>query len=262
MVNELVPYAKEIRERLINECIGDQRTVNGFSALDGKIICVFSGRRVYLTDKRFYPIFAYERTSHVIACAVSATAKYMFAQMAPNRENDEDSNAAVLIDVKAKEVISKRCLPTRWEDVTLSSIDEQMNCIWIYYGDKCVEYDFRLQANPEALRKYWKKYCRQPNASPYVVNAHVNELLAQETSDNIQWAIVEAEARKLMRILDKGPRVSPYQLSLTYESLGNLYIVHGEHKRAVWAFEKGLALNPKLPVKRKLAQEKKAASEQ
>lgn len=68
--------------------------------------------------------------------------------------NDEDSGATILFDVKCKRIIAKKPLPTGWKSVTHLFVDEEKLCIWVYYGEIKIKYDFNLETTQEDLECY------------------------------------------------------------------------------------------------------------
>ena len=63
----------------------------------------------------------------------------------------------------------------------------------------------------------------------------------------------DTKHNKLLEIISKiGSDISTYQMSLMYKALGDCYAMHHMPVRAIYAYEIGLKLNAKLPVKKKL----------
>ena len=86
--------------------------------------------------------------------------------------------------------------------------------------------------------------------SPYSLNEQAARAIEKLTRRFD--ADVEALALAKLNLAESTPNMSRYQLSLTYKSLGDCYAKHDKKPEAVSAYRKGLDLNEKLPVKRKI----------
>ncbi len=109
----------------------------------GTVAC-FRGQTFYVTDGDLRPVLAYEATAYGNAVAISDSGRYAIFQTAHNQQHDEDSGAFAVIDVEAREVISKGRIETGWKRMTHLFIDERAGCFFVYYGDDKVRYDFSL----------------------------------------------------------------------------------------------------------------------
>lgn len=223
------------------------------------IICCFDGKTLYITDDNLRPMLYFESTSFINACAISDTAKYVVCQTANNANNDADSGVTMLFDIEGKRLLSRKRIESGWGGVTHLFIDEEAERIWVYYGDKKVEYDFNLCPNADMLEIYLRECREEPTASPYLLNSRVRELISKARASEPKWGDVEKEALSLLERLSTDTSMSQYQLSITYRELGDLYSERGEAKKAVEAYEIGLSLNSNLSVKRKINQERKNA---
>lgn len=261
LVAELQKDAIEIKKRLTEKCKYKSNYEVNFTMSKNNIICCFDEKRMYITDKNFNPLIAYESTSYINACAISDNAKYMICQMANNNDRDEDSGATALFDIKSKQILAKRMLPTGVNGVRHIFIDEHKQIIYIYIADSIlgegnnlvVKYDFNLQPDEKSLQEYYKK----PDISPYVLNSRVNWLIKDVKNGTRNMEQVEKEIVELLKRLKTDINMSTNQLSITFKELGELYSNHDEVAKAIDAYEMGLLLNPKLPVKKNLNKLKK-----
>lgn len=248
--------AEETRLRLAQKCANKSSYEVNFVMSHVGTICCFDGNIAYITDDNLQPILFYESKSFFNSCYISDTAKYAVFQMAYNKENDADSGATALFDVKGKRLIARSHLPTGWKGGTHLFIDEKLECLYVYYGDKKVKYDFSLRSNTDMLEAYFRE---NSEVSPYLLNSRAQELISKTKEKEIEWETVEKEVLFLLERLSTDADMSQYQLSITYRELGDLYSEHGETQKAIESYEIGLSLNPSLPVKRKLNQERKKA---
>lgn len=244
---------EEIQNQLSHTLKIKSRFEVNFSMSQSGLICCFFEKRMYITDRSLNPLLYYESTSYVNACAISDTGKYALCQMANNRENDEDSGATAVFDVEAKKLISKEKICTGWKGVTHIFIDEAGAEIWFYYGDEKVRYSFDLEPDKMDLQEFYKK----ADISPYTINDRILELISVSNGLTEDFSAAQKEIRELIEIIQKRGEMSPYQLSQTYKKLGDMYAARGDTGDAIKAYEKGLLLNPGLPVKKKIQKLKK-----
>lgn len=247
---------EEVRAKLAQKLAYKPRYEINFVSTQNSVVCCFDGKRLYLTDSNLRPLLTYDSSSYIHACAVSDTARYVVCQMAFNHENNADSGAMVLFDVKAMTEIARSVLPTGWKGMTHLFVDEKTERIFVYYGDMKVDYDFAFKANEKALQRYYRNCAEEQTASPYTLNSRAQELIKKAKAGETDWNAVEKEVLFLLETSGENQKMSPYQLSVTYKELGDLYAGRGEAAKAVSAYETGLSLNPKLPVKKKLNQER------
>lgn len=161
MLSSLIGNAAEIQKRLLERLKYRPQYQINYIMSQNEIICCFLDKRLYLTDINLNPLIAYESTSYIHACTISATAKYMLCQTANNRQNDSDSGATILFDVKKKCVIAKCKIPTGWKGVTHIFIDERSKCVWLYYGNSKISYGFDLKTSQEKLDNFCAEICQQ-----------------------------------------------------------------------------------------------------
>lgn len=259
---ELSAQARLISIELAVKCRHKPPSEINFFFVLNKFICCFSGKVTYITDTAFNPLLAYESTSYINACALSDTAKYMLIQTANNHFNDEDSGVSILIDVQAKAVLVKKHLPTDWKTVTRLFVDERSKSIYLYYGDINVKYSFDLEPDPASLDRYWQNIEKSSTNSPYALNQRAHELISKAVAGDVDWGAAEPEVVDILAKLSENKNMSQFQLSNTYRELGDFYSSQQNARKAVMAYEAGLKLNPKLPVKRKLNQEREKMKNQ
>lgn len=233
-----------------------------FGMTHSSTICCFDGKTLYLTDCNLRPVLTYESSSYIHACAISDTGRYIVCQTANSREGDTESGVMILFDVTKKAEIARSKIPTGWKGMTHLFVDENAKRIFVYYGSSKVDYDFSLQPNDAALESFMRAQRTDPKASPYELNGRAQELIANAKAGSEDWNAVENEVLSILQRIGANAKMSRYQLSLTYRELGDLYAERGDHAKAASAYEEGLSLNPNLPVKKKLKQEREKAAGQ
>ena len=121
-------------------------------------------------------------------------------------------------------------------------IEEDKKTFFVYYGQYKIEYDFYGKAiNPKALLE-----TQLAIYDGYQCLHTANEIISCLSS-----TFSAEEERKLLLFIDRIDNgVSPYQRSLMYKALGECYAKYSMKEKAISAYEQGLSLNPKLPVKK------------
>ena len=215
----------------------------------GEIACFYNSSQLYIgyfciIDDSFMPRIIYKTTAYINACVVSASGRYAICQTAHNPENDADSGAFIIMDLRYKTVLKKCRLSTGWKGITHLFIDEAKHSFFVYYGDKHIEYDFNGQArNTEKLFDV--------QLSEY--NGYQLLSLANEMIGSLSQAWDDIQHKKLLQVISAiSDDTSAYQRSLMYKALGDCYAEKHMTEQAVSAYETGLQLNAKLPVKKKL----------
>ena len=260
--DELKKDAENIRACLFEACRNRSDLEPNFIIASGICSCCFYRKRLYIIDNNFYPMLAYESKSYIASCSISNDARYAVFQMARNAEMDEDSGATAILDVKRKEIIARRILPTGFNGTRHIFVDPARREIYIYIADSIlgedknivVKYNFELQADEKSLEDYYNK----PDISPYIQNSRVTELIEDVNNKKRDVFQVRKEINRLLDRLIKNENMSSYQLSLTYKELGDMYYNNGMKKEALNAYTVGLSLNGKLAVKKKIAELKKS----
>ncbi|MCD8067035.1 MAG: hypothetical protein LUE15_07695 [Oscillospiraceae bacterium] len=173
--------------------------------------------------------------------------------MARNPEDDADSGATILLDVKAKSIAVRRRLETGFNTGKGIAIDERSNMVAVYVtaanGNAAVTYDFNLIPDKESLYNY---YVNSLDCSPYVRNEAIEAALDEVGSGLSDWREAREKIYPLLEAQKVSLEMSHYQLALTYKRLGDLLAERGEAQEAALAYETGLVLNPKLSVKKAL----------
>lgn len=260
-ISELALNANEIKKQLEDKSAHFNKLEMNFVISHNNIVCCALGKRLYLTDRNFYPLIAYESNSFIGACSISANGKYVAFQMARNNENDEDSGATAVFDVKSKKIIAKRKLPTGFKGTRHIFIDEKQQSIFIYISDAImgegnnyiVKYDLALNPDEKTLQEYYTK----PDISPYELNERINSLIEDIKDKKRDFTKTFTEINYLLNRLVNCEKMSSYQLSITYKNFGDICLEYNQANSAIDAYEKGLLLNPKLAVKKRIALLKK-----
>ena len=215
----------------------------------GEIACFLAASTPYIgyffvTDDTFTPNAIYRTTAYINACTISDSGHYAICQTANNPSNDEDSGVFIVLDVWQKKVLGKLRLPTGWKGITHLFLDEKKESFFVYYGNYYVEYNFQGKATN-------KNQLFETQLSIY--NGYQLIGLATEITKALSETWDTSLYQKLLRVIDAiGNDVSSVQRASMYKALGDCYFEHHMTDEAISAYEMGLSLNPKLPVKKKL----------
>ena len=135
---------EKTREKLTKKLEYKPKYEVNFVFSGNSLICCFDGKTLYITDKNLRAILYYESTSYINACSISRGGLFAVFQTANNKENNSDSGATAIFDIKTKQMLCKKRIPTGWKGVTHIFVDEEKREICFYYGDEKHFYDFDL----------------------------------------------------------------------------------------------------------------------
>ncbi len=251
-LTENLESVDEIHQMLIHDYKYKPASVSNFMMANNYSICCFRGKTLYLTNEDLIPLLYYDSTSNISACGISRDGEYMACQLAYNQQDDDDSGATILFNVKTKKVVC------RSKDVFLGNIrsifiDTQKEIISIYYGDRClgrddnfvVKYDFSFQPDEKTVSKFYQK----PDISPYALERRVEELAERATSGKVEITAISQEIDSHLKRMGESS-ITKFRLSSTYKKVGDMYASSGLLDKALLMYETGLELNPRLSVKK------------
>lgn len=238
---------KSIQEELLYRLTYKPKYVCNFVMSQNQRVCCFLGKVLYITDENLKPLVTHTFSSHICGCSISDKCRYVAAQLAHNESNNHESGAFVLVDIWKNQIIAEQCIEVSFKIQSHIYIDEKEQAIYIYPRDESpVRYDFSLQAERNSLKVYYDS----PNRNPYSLLGRATYLLSKpedfkDTAEEIRQLLARAKASE---------KVSEYQLSLAYKTLGEQYETAGEKESALQSYETGLSLNPHLSVKKRIKQ--------
>lgn len=189
---------QDIRRELTHKCQYHSYREANWILIQNTLVFCFSGKRFYVTDKRFIPYLMYESTSYITACGASDSGKYAMICTARNPNGDEDSNAVILFDVKKHQIIKRGRIEIK-NDPVLILIDEQTKTILFYMIDaalgdnviitvKC-DFDFRIKACEQKTAELPKVIHPDLGSDYFGISAEERFLLYQNAIDEIgnEW---------------------------------------------------------------------------
>lgn len=101
------------------------------------------------------------------------------------------------------------------------------------------------------LSKYYINNRRKSDVSPYFLNSLIMKFIS-DIKDNYSWEKEKVIVYILVIDLINDNEMSSYQLSLTFKELGDYYYNNNQSEEAIEMYTRGLNINPKLPVKKKI----------
>ena len=144
----------------------------------------FEGKKAYLTDLNYSPIYSYESTSYINACCVSDNSKYMIIQSANNISGDEDDGTTIIVNLHTGEILCKAPVATGWKGVTHIFIDENTDTFWLYYKNERIQYDFScnpmLKPGETVTRLLYRFEIRNTTPNPYTLETIAYKILKDE----------------------------------------------------------------------------------
>lgn len=251
--------ANEIHQKLVNCCKHRPTDTANFVMANNGLTCCYDGNTLYLTDGELIPLHYYSSTSNVSACGISRDGNYVACQLAYNQQNDSDSGATILFNVKTKELVcrSKNVFIGHIRNIF---IDTQKEIISIYYGDRflgkddnfVVKYNFSFCPDEKSVSQYYQK----PDISPYALESRVEELVDRAMSEKGEIAAISPEIDSCLKRMCKSS-MTKVRLSSSYKKIGDMYASKGLLDKALLMYENGLELNPRLSVKKAIQRIKK-----
>lgn len=199
-----------------------------------------------VVDNEFNPILVQELSAYVNACGISASGRYAVAQTA---NTQADQARTMLFDVEASALLWSIYTPFNWKSITGYAISEDAGLIVENHEGYDVHYSFDgsvLNVADLEANRY-----THPDVTPYELNAIAQKYIYDVSKDGYDEDIFAVALNSLQKAASF-PNMSTYQLSQTYQLLGELYEKICDYKKALEAYRKALKLNPKAPVKKKI----------
>ncbi len=196
-------------------------------------------------DDYFNILYSLKVSAYIFACGISDSGRFAIFNTA-NADSD-DGGKCFFIDVLNKKILWIKPLLENWKSVCGFHIDESTLTIYVIHEDYKVQYSFDGNIKNEEV--FFKQKLTMSDYSPYDLNNEATQIIEHLMSTSFDGILLR-KALELLRVSASNPKMSKYQLSLTYKKLGELYLANEFKEDALKSFQKGLAYNPKLPVKR------------
>lgn len=151
-----IPFDKNFIEDLKTNLVFSNKfrtnRESNFILSHNNIMACFLKKIMVLTDVHFNPILIYKSSSYICGCTISDKSKYTLVITANNPNNDQDSGAAIIIDIKKRLVIN-RIKNIEIKGITHLYIDENKEDFYIYYNQEKIKYNFKGKSNNSLYNK-------------------------------------------------------------------------------------------------------------
>lgn len=199
-----------------------------------------------VADSNYNPIFTYITNAYIFICSISDSGRYAACITASSKElHNDDGDSLFFFDIENKKLLWKEKLKTHCKYIKHLFIDELKHSILVRCNDFSYTYDFNgIVAFNEQQR------IKSKTISPYQLNSEINTLIDTMAKNSNKDIALLSQIKQKLNIICNNEKMSSYQISLTLQKLGDLYLSFNDIDNALHYYRKGLEYNPKLPVKK------------